>query len=673
MSQSPITLAQFGKRSLLAKDAIASLARLGKLKASQAYYALVIKLSALRAVYHQRGWAWIVPPPDGLDNAFEHVGLLNFVTVRTHYRWDSDIYERIGQAHEAWEPPAHPHDHFRHLYQDLIPHSYRHRKGEYYTPDWLAQHVLAQVRYTGEGRLLDPACGSGVFLVHALQQAQDFTTVVGYDVSPLAVQTARANYVLALGKRLPDVVEIPVYQRDTILSKATSQRFDWVVGNPPWVNWQDLPEGYRQRTRRLWKRYNLFPHVGFDTILGKGKKDLSMLLTCVVMDRYLAAGGHLGFVITQSAFKTTGAGEGFRRFAAGRVLHVDDMTDLRPFGLAQTRPAVLVMRQGASTTYPVPYQRWTGNCHPDDDYATVLQKTSRQAWVAEPVDTHDPTSAWITTPPQTLAALRSIIAPAAYHAHEGVNSGGANGVYWLEVLEQNAEGLVRVRNLVKRTRRRVEEIEAWLEPDWVYPLLRGRDVQRWQATSQSAILLVQDPTTRKGYEPDWLQQNYPLTYAYLQQFEEMLRGRSAFHRYFLPTDPFYSMFGVGAYTFAPYKVVWRYIAHEMTAAAICEEQVIIPDHRLMMVVVDSADEAHYLTACLNSSISRLIVGACTLNTQMSTHILNKFAIPRYDPRQHQTLADLARHASLGAEVDIAIDEQVAALFRLELRDLKSHL
>lgn len=659
----------FGKRSSLAKDAIASLKRLGKLKASQAYYALVVKLSVLQVVTHYRGLTWVLPASTALDEEFEQVGLVNFVSVRMRHRWDETIYERIGQALDDFTLPATPRDHFRQLYQDLMPHHYRHRKGEYYTPDWLAQHVLAQVGYRGQGRLLDPACGSGVFLVHALQKAHDWQAVVGYDVNPLAVQTARANYVLALGNRLPTRLEIPVYQRDTILNRSHTSRFDWVVGNPPWVNWQDLSPSYRQRTRHLWQAYHLFPQVGFDTILGKGKKDLSMLLTCVVMDRYLADGGYLGFIITQSAFKTTGAGEGFRQFEAGRVVQVDDVADLRPFGSAQTRPTVLIMRQGEPTIYPIPYIRWRGACRPDDDYPTVLKQTTRQQWVAEPVDSRAPMSAWITAPPKTLAALRSIIHPSDYRAYEGVNSGGANGVYWLEVLEQNREGLLRVCNLIKRTRRRVPEVEAWLEPDWVYPLLRGRDVKRWQATPYSAILLVQDPATRKGYEPGWLQQHYPLTYAYLEQFEAILRGRSAFRRYFAPSDPFYSMFGVGAYTLAPYKVVWRYIAEEMTAAVVGDGQAIIPDHRLMMVVTESADEAHYLAACLNSSISRLIVGACTLNTQMSTHILNKFAVPRYDPQYHHPLAELGYCASKGVDVNRVIDEQVAALFQIDLNDL----
>ena len=90
--------------------------------------------------------------------------------------------------------------------------------------------------------------------------------------------------------------------------------FDYVAGNPPWIGWENLPEGYRAKTRELWERHGLFVHKGMDTILGKGKKDISMLMTYVAADSYLKGRGKLGFLITQAVFKMAGAAQGFRRF-----------------------------------------------------------------------------------------------------------------------------------------------------------------------------------------------------------------------------------------------------------------------------------------------------------------------------------------------------------------------
>ncbi|MBC7348309.1 MAG: N-6 DNA methylase, partial [Clostridia bacterium] len=194
-------------------------------------------------------------------------------------------------------PRAYP-DLLKRLYQQLVPAALRHRLGEYYTPDWLAEHLLNRLEggtFPGnlEKKVLDPACGSGTFLVLVIgrMKAHGLTVerlpagrllerilenVVGFDPNPLAVIAARTNYLLAIADLLPyrgEEIVIPVYRVDAILNPP-SQSFDYVVGNPPWINWESLPEDYRTETRLLWQYYGLFPHGGMDAILGKGKKDL---------------------------------------------------------------------------------------------------------------------------------------------------------------------------------------------------------------------------------------------------------------------------------------------------------------------------------------------------------------------------------------------------------------
>ncbi|HFD38233.1 MAG TPA: SAM-dependent DNA methyltransferase, partial [Anaerolineae bacterium] len=397
------------------------------------------------------------------------------------------------------------------------------------------------------------------------------------------------------------------------------QPFDYVVGNPPWINWESLPQAYREQTMALWHRYGLFVHSGMDTILGKGKKDASTLMTYAVADRFLKDGGKLAFVITQSVWKTAGAGQGFRRFRLGedgpflQVLHVDDLSRLQVFEGASTRTSVFVLRKGRPTRYPVPYTYWQKTSRGkglgyDSTLEEVLSQTKRLQFHAQPVDASDPTSAWLTARRGALAAVRKVLGRSDYRAYEGANSGGANAVYWLEVLAERPDGLVVVRNVTKGAKRRVEAVTVELEPDLLCPLLRGRDVRRWRAQPSLHILMMQDPKRRRGLDESLVQQRYPKTWAYLKRFETPLRARSGFKRYFtrkdkrtgqvIETGPFYSMFNVGDYTFAPWKVVWGRIGNRIGASVIPNG---IPQETISLVACDNEAEAYYIAALVNST------------------------------------------------------------------------
>jgi hypothetical protein len=63
--------------------------------------------------------------------------------------------------------------------------------------------------------------------------------------------------------------------------------FDFVIGNPPWINWEAVSSDYIEQTKPLWSQYGLFSLSGAKGRLGGGKKDMSMLMTYVSIERYL--------------------------------------------------------------------------------------------------------------------------------------------------------------------------------------------------------------------------------------------------------------------------------------------------------------------------------------------------------------------------------------------------
>jgi len=623
--------------------------------------------------------------------------------------------------------PAGSGDLLKSLYQGLFPRALRHELGEYYTPDWLAEHVLDQVGYTGDPncRLLDPACGSGTFLVaairrvrasHAASRGGDrlsnrdlcrkiLENVVGYDINPTAVLAARANYLIALGDLLRSVegIEIPVVLCDSILDGPPQQRpvepsFDTIAGNPPWIAWDNLPTEYRRATRPLWERYGLFSLSGNEGRHGGAKKDLAMLMIYTSADRYLKRGGRLAMVVTQTAFQTKGAGDGFRRFRLGpqgdwlKVLRVDDMAALRPFPGVANWTSTILLEKGEPTRYPVPYFKWTRTIkgselfsareNKEESAVASAEKSSDPFCVyqAEPIERSRSSSPWFLRPAGLEADLATLIGPSDYTAHLGANSGGANGVYWVRAL-QRVDGGVLVRNAVEKGNREVAAAEHVIEPHLLYPLLRWGDVARYRAVPSAAILLAQDVTTRSGIEQAVIQREYPRAYAYLQRFERLLSQRAAYRRY-QGGKPFYSMYNIGPYTVAPIKVVWRRMDRRIRAAVVEEaddpllgRRPVVPQETCVLIAIDSADAAHYVCAVLNSAIAGFLVAAHSVGGGKgfgTPGVLDFIRLRRFDPEdaRHAELAALSRaaHAAAGgdvAEIQCTIDRLAAELWGLE--------
>ncbi|MCS7183715.1 MAG: hypothetical protein NZ869_11485, partial [Thermoanaerobaculum sp.] len=190
-----------------------------------------------------------------------------------------------------------------------------------------------------------------------------------------------------------------------------------------------------------------------------------------------------------------------------------------------------------------------------------------------------------------------------------------------------------------------------LEPDLLYPLLRGRDVQRWRAKPSAYIIVPRLPAEPNRVIPEQtMQQTYPKTYGYLRQFQDiLLRRADAMVKSSLARgEPFYFYSAVGDYTFAPWKVVWREQASTMTAGVVSphDGKPTVPDHKLMLVDCNSEQEAHFVCACLNSSLGQFVALSYAVEIQMDPHILEHIRIPRYDPSNpvHRRLAELSEAA-----------------------------
>lgn len=730
-----------------------------------------------------------------------------------------DAIRKMARVLSDFEPattiinPDASRDLIKKLYQYLVPREIRQKLGEYYTPDWLAELVIKEVGYTGDSRkrVLDPACGSGTFLVLAIQKARQYEhehrepkleiakrvvrNIWGFDINPMAVIAARTNYLFALGDLAHELqsFEIPIYIADSVLTptRTTSDlfgeflevstsvhkfripaiwikdggfmlsravpiledmikqqyevdeamkrfkneglvfppheqivsdfyrdllklekegknniwvrflknafapvianKFDYVVGNPPWIRWGYLSQEYRQATLSLWKEYGLFSLKGHAARLGGGEKDFSMLFTYAAADYYLKNGAKLGFLITQEVFKSKGAGEGFRRFQLGdnghlKVLKAHDLVSIQPFEGAANKTAAIILEKGKKTEYPLPYYVWTkkkgiGKIATDKLLNEVLLLLQRRVLMAQPMSIH--AGSWQTIP-RDQKDFGSIAGQNYYKARRGAET-DPYGIFLLEVGQVFPDKTVLIKNCPELGKQNFPKVEERIEIDLVFPLIRGSDLERWGLKSFIYALITQDPTTRNGFLEEIMKSKWPRTYGYLARFKNELLARATYKKFHEATqNPFYSQYNIAEYTFTRFKTVWKSMASDVESIVVSSVKTpfayksVVPFKTTSYFSTNDESEAHYLCAIINSvPVRDFIKSYSSAGRGFGTpSVMEHVGIPKFDPKDslHQQLSEISKKChQLKAErkekevekLEKENDELVKKLFKIK--------
>ena len=529
----------------------------------ETYYSIILRIIAYKAVFGERQF---------VDDVFEDKtyiskGISNYTCI-SYYTWFlsitnvepliNSIYNSINLKDIETEG-----DVISTIFECIFPKEIRHSVGEYYTPYWLANTVINQITKDDVNayakKYIDPACGSATFIVALINKYRKssnnsiFKNVCGIDINPLTVLAAKTNYLLLYNKYCgfehSSPLEITFYCADTIAINDLAGifgednnndivpkiQYDYIVGNPPWVNWEYMPDNYRMQHAKLWQYYGLFSQKGLNTNFIK--EDISVLLTYVAIDNYLAIGGKIGFVVKETLFKSIKQGEGFRKFRIIpknvdlKVLRVDDLTKIKPFKDAVTRTAVIYIEKGAKTNYPVDYVVWNPSIKIKSFESNTLFDLDKyinfEPLKARPSIKTAINSGWITESEDELNYSKFTLGSNDLVARTGVFTGGANGIYWINIDAEKNDNVL-VSNITERAKNKMKKVQLEVEKEYVFPFLTGNDLDFW-SYKYSKYILCPHTSETKMYPIDNNElAQYPLTERYFTEFKKELEDRKGF-------------------------------------------------------------------------------------------------------------------------------------------------
>ena len=425
--------------------------------------------------------------------------------------------------------------------------------GDFQTPQELAARVCTRLRLMGidPSAVLEPTCGRGAFLAAAAETFPDARHILGVDINTKYVAEARE----ACGGRAR--VEQGDFFRKDWTHVLDKEMGSWLVlGNPPWVTNAELG---LLRSKNLPNKSNFQGYRGFDAVTGKANFDISEWMLLKQVAWLKERSGWIAMLVKTAVARKVlrQAWKACEPVGRAAIFKVDAM---RHFGAAVDACLfVLPVGQGTSSR----------NC----DVFDGLEE-------CEPSGTVGCYDGMLVQDINAFVQYRHLL--------------GSNGSHlWRSGVKHDCAKIMDLTRLEDgRFANGLGEVVE-VEDNYLFPMLKSSDVAKGRKPSDRMMIV---PQREIGEDTSHIRDDAPRTWAYLSAHEQRLDGRgSVIYR----GKPRFSIFGVGAYTFAPWKIAisgfYKVVRFEKVGPA-CEKPVVFDDtvYFLPCWSEHEAEFVHYL-------------------------------------------------------------------------------
>lgn len=437
---------------------------------------------------------------------------------------------------------------------------HRKEQGIYYTPSFIVDYIVKNTlgeyikTHTSEEiknvKILDPACGSGSFLIRAYQELENYwkensdfaqlsldsdefyskrveilkNNIFGVDLDPKAVEIAQLNLLLQISEskqRLPilqnnirvgnSLIDDPnvsnrAFVWDEVFSEIMKKGgFDLVMGNPPYVRIQNLNE----KESEFFSNHFESATKNYDIYVLFVEKSLKLL----------NRNGMIGFIIP-SKFVNADYGIGLRDVISKRksLRAVVDFKDIQIFGTATNYTCLLFLNNSDNERFVYQYPR-------DRNSFSLSQLSDRDSLKKFELEIPTTGNTWVLSDSNSsslikkLSAIETKLGGLCKNIFQGLVT-GADSIYFVRIVSDFGE-TVRVKNIKDGN-------EFDLERSILKKLLKGKDIRKWSVVWEGYYVLYpyKVETGKAGLIPiSEIETEYPLTYKYLKNYESKLRSR----------------------------------------------------------------------------------------------------------------------------------------------------
>lgn len=385
--------------------------------------------------------------------------------------------------------------------------------GDFQTPPHLAEAIcrLLSNRGFSPASIVEPSCGVGAFLVAALNQFPDATHFLGVERNEEYVQLAKAavNRVPGQSDRHIEILHSDFFSTNWQDLLATLPKPILILGNPPWVT--NAVQGTFGGTN-LPQKINSQNLPGIDALTGKSNFDISEWMIRQSLEWLDRSSGMVAVLC---------------KTAVARKVLFDAWSRRRPIATAEIR------RIDAKRHFDAAVEACL--------LVMTVQPEARPSQGGKDYESLDATA------PRRVFGLREDMLIAdipLYEQRRNLLGHGLSG--WRSGIKHDCSSVFELTPNGAHYKNKLD-LDVVVEEQVVFPLLKSSDLAKNQQPRK--WLLV--PQRTMAESPELLQHTAPKAWSYLSSHRTLLAKRaSSIYR----NRPAFSIFGVGAYSFSPWKV-----------------------------------------------------------------------------------------------------------------------
>jgi hypothetical protein len=468
--------------------------------------------------------------------------------------------------------------------ENLVEEPDRAEYGDFQTNSDLATRVAKFLKQGSSNPkiIVEPTCGKGNFIVASLKTFKRIEKIFAVEIYKPYVWETKFNvlqfFIDNPDSRKPEIEinHFNVFDFDfRKISQEHSKEEFLIIGNPPWVTNSKLSS---LESGNLPIKSNFKNHSGLDAMTGKGNFDIGEYITLMMFDAFQHSKGHFAFLVKNSVIKNVVFDQMQRSYKISdlRKLTIDTKKEFN----VSVEASLLYCKLNSAPEFV---------CSEFDFYNDTRLK-NRFGWVKN-----------------------KFVSNLEYYLDSNVID-GLSPFEWRQGIKHDCSSIMEFERANGHFVNGLQQ-EIKLEEDLVFGLLKSSDLKQTVITKTRKFTII---TQKKvGQDTSFIKNTFPKTYSYLQKNKSQfdLRKSSIYNN-----KPDFSIFGIGDYSFAPYKVSISglYKNYFFNLVLPQKGKPIMLDDTCYLLGFDKLDFAVYTLILLNCDKTKELLQAITFSDAKRT-------------------------------------------------------